>query len=199
MQKKFKILFLVFVFGLAGFVFYKFSSNFPLFSSKEESQVGKQAIKVEDRTGLLEMSSKYAKIGDLAPDFIAEDVYGNKIILSNFRNKKSVLLAFWATWCGYCTKELPGLKAFIKKHQDQIQVVAVVSGESRTAVENYIQKKNINFPMLLDEDRKIWRQYLVRGTPTHFLIDIKGKVVTMRVGFVLKKELEAMLKMIKEG
>ncbi len=198
MQKRFKILFLIFVLGLAGIAFYKFSSNSPLFSSKEKSQVEKQVIKVKDQTSLLEVSPKYVKIGALAPDFIAEDVYGNKIVLSNFRNKKPVLLAFWATWCRYCTKELPGLKAFINEHQDQIQVMAVVSGESRTAVKNYIQKKNINFPMLLDEDRKIWRQYLVRGTPTHFLIDRDGKVVTKRIGFAFKKDLEAMLRMIKK-
>lgn len=99
MQKKFKILFLIFVLGLAGFTFYKFYPNFSLLSSNEK--VPEQAIdivKAGDQRGLLKKSPKFAKIGALAPDFITEDVYGNKIVLSSFRNKKPVLLVFWATW-----------------------------------------------------------------------------------------------------
>lgn len=198
MQKKLKILFLVFVLGLAGITFYKGCSYFSLSSPEEKSQEKRPAIKVEDRTGLLKMSPSYAKIGALAPDFTAEDVYGNKISLSDFRNEKPVLLAFWATWCRYCAKELPGLKAFINEHQDQIQVMAVVSGESRRTIMNYVQRKKVNFLMLLDEDGKIWNQYLVRGTPTHFLLNRNGEIVTRRVGFASKKDLESMLTLIRE-
>jgi peroxiredoxin len=196
MQKKIKILFLIFVLSLAGFTFYKFYSDFPLLSPKEKTQA-KDRIKVKGQDGLLKISPKYAKIGALAPDFITEDVYGNKISLSDFRNKKPVLLAFWATWCRYCTKELPGLKAFINEHQYQIQVMAVVSGESRTAIMNYVQRRNVNFLMLLDEDRRIWNQYLVRGTPTHFLVGRDGRIVTKRIGLAFKKDLEAMLTLIR--
>lgn len=63
---------------------------------------------------------------------------------------------------------------------------------------NYIQRKNVNFLMLLDKDRKIWRQYLVGGTPTHFLVDRDGKLVIKRIGLAFKKDLEAMLTLIKE-
>lgn len=52
--------------------------------------------------------------------------------------------------------------------------------------------------MLLDKDRKIWRQYLVGGTPTHFLVDRDGKLVNKRVGVAFKKDLESMLALIKE-
>ncbi len=193
MQKKIKILFLVFVFGLAGFTLFS-----PKGETQEKEQVKDKVIKVDDQNGHLEVSPKYAKIGALAPDFITEDVHGNKIRLSSFRNKKPVLLAFWATWCRYCTKELPSLKAFIKEHQDQIEVIAVDSGESRRTIMNYIQRENVDFLMLLDEDRKIWRQYLVRATPTHFLIDREGKIVTKRIGFASRRDLESMLKMIKK-
>jgi peroxiredoxin len=201
MQKKIKILFLIFVLGLAGFTFCRFYPNFPLLSPEEKTQAKEQAIdkiKVKDQPGLLRTSTQYAKIDALAPDFITEDVYGNKISLSDFRNKKPVLLAFWATWCGYCTKELPELKAFINEHQDQIQVMAVTSGESRTAIINYVQRKNVNFLMLLDEDRRIWNQYLVKGTPTHFLVGRDGRIVTKRIGLAFKKDLEAMLTLIRE-
>lgn len=136
------------------------------------------------------------QINDFAPNFVSEDVYGNKFALNNFQGERPVLLVFWATWCGYCAKELPDLKIFTKRYQGLVQVIAVDSGESKQTIKEYIQKKDINFLVLLDEQRKIWNQYLVRGTPTHFLIDKEGKIIAMRPGLASSADLEIMLSMI---
>lgn len=137
------------------------------------------------------------QINAFAPDFVSEDVLGNKIALSDFRAKKPVLLIFWATWCGQCTKELPDLKIFTQRYQDKIQVLVVDSGEPKETIKDYIQEKKINFLILLDEERKIWNQYLIRGTPSHFLIDKEGKIVTLRPGLAGLSDLETMLTMVK--
>lgn len=136
------------------------------------------------------------RINALAPDFVSEDVFGNKITLSDYRGKKPVLLVFWATWCGVCAQELEDLKTFTQKHQDKIQVVVVDSGEPKGTIRDYIRQKNINFLMLLDEQKKIWNQYLVRGTPSHFLIDKEGIIVTLQPGLASLGNLETMLKMV---
>lgn len=141
-------------------------------------------------------SSASPRINSLAPDFAAYDTNGNKIVLSSFRNQKPVLIIFWATWCGYCAKELPGLKIFTQRYQDKIQIIAVDSGESKQTIKDYIQEKDINFLIVLDENRKIWNQYLIRGTPSHFLIDKKGKIITLRPGLASLADLEIMLSMI---
>ena len=52
--------------------------------------------------------------------------------------------------------------------------------------------------MLLDENREIWNQYLVRGTPAHFLIDSQGKIVSLRPGLASREDLEIMLTMLTE-
>lgn len=132
-----------------------------------------------------------------APDFVSEDVFGNKIALSSFRGKKPVLLIFWATWCGYCAKEKDDLKTFTKRYQDKIQVLAVDSSEPRQTIRDYIEKENINFLMLLDEQRKIWNQYLIRGTPSHFLIGKDGELISLRPGLASLADLETMLTMVK--
>lgn len=182
-----KILVLITLLVLAGFAFSSFFSNFysPFLSSKEEG-----------KATLLE-SSKVVKIGSLAPDFTSEDVYGNKISLSDFQDKKPVLLVFWATWCSYCRKELPDLKIFTAKYKNDIQVITVDSGESKQVIEDYIKEKNVNFLMLLDEKREIWNQYLVRGTPSHFLINKKGEIITLRVGLASINDLEVILTMLE--
>lgn len=150
----------------------------------------------KDKT--LQFLPQSLEVGDLAPDFTSEDVHGNKISLSDFWDEKPVLLVFWATWCGYCAKELPDLKAFVNEHQDKIQAMIVDSGEPRETIREYIEEKEINFLMLLDEDRKIWSRYFVRGTPSHFFVSSQGKIAAFRPGLASKEDLETMMIMLTE-
>lgn len=145
-----------------------------------------------------ESQAEGPQIDSLAPDFVAENVNGNRINLSDFRGQKPVLLVFWATWCGFCAKELPDLKTFTKEHQNDIQVIAVSSGEPKSTIVDYIKEKEVNFMMLLDEQKKIWNSYLVRGTPNHFLINKQGIIVTRQPGPASLDNLETMLKMVSE-
>lgn len=184
---KIKFLILIFIFGLGIVAFFKFSSSFLPQLIKEKSQDGISDI----------FSSGSLGVNDLAPDFTSEDIYGNKISLSDFQGEKPVLLVFWATWCSYCAKELPDLKAFTEAYQKEIQVIAVSSGESKETIRDYIQEEDVNFLMLLDEERKIWNTYLVRGTPSHFLIDKEGKIASLRPGLASRSDLEVMLTMLK--
>ncbi len=176
--------------GLVIFSIYKLMSN----SSSQVSKNNNRSTEVSVFQNVNEEINP--KINALAPYFASEDVFGNKIALSNFRGKKPVLLIFWATWCGYCAKEKEDLKTFTRKHQNEIQVLAVDSGESKQTIKDYIQEKDINFLILIDEQRKIWNQYLVRGTPSHFLIDKDGKIITMRPGIASLADLETMLLML---
>lgn len=175
--------------GLGIFSVYYFMSNF--------SSPAPQNNNLTETNTLQDTNEKNKpQINALAPNFITKDISGNKVALSDYRDKKPVLLVFWATWCGYCAKEKDDLKIFTNRYQDKIQVLAVDSGEPKQTIKDYIEKENINFLMLLDEQRKIWNQYLVRGTPSHFLIGKDGKIITMRPGLASLTDLETMLSMI---
>src|SRR4051812_31417530 len=50
------------------------------------------------------------KIGEVAPDFETEDVYGNPVRLSQFRGQP-VWLMFWGSWCPPCRAEFPDIQA----------------------------------------------------------------------------------------
>ncbi len=194
---KFKVWFLIFIFVVAGFVFYQFSPNF--FSSQSEGEKNLTLGQLEEKDrGIGDIFTKSPQVGDFAPDFVSEDVDGKKISLSDFRGEKPVLLVFWATWCGFCAKELPDLKAFANEYQNKIQVITIPSGEVEETIRNYIQEKDINFLMVLDENRTIWNQYLVRGTPFHFLISNQGKIITLRPGLASREDLEIMTTMLTE-
>jgi len=175
---------------LAGYVllFYSFRAG-----SRTEEKLTRPATV----NSLAKPKNNLPRIDSLAPDFEAEDVYGNKFVLSDFQGQKPVLLIFWATWCGYCAKELPDLKAFTQRYREAIQIIAVVSGEPGPTIKEYIQKKEVNFLILADDQRKIWNQYLVRGTPSHFLIDQDGKIVMLLPGLASLANLEVMLSMVQ--
>ena len=44
-----------------------------------------------------------------APLFTVKDLNGKEVSLKEFKDKKAVLLVFWATWCVYCRQEIPEL------------------------------------------------------------------------------------------
>lgn len=92
-----------------------------------------------------EFQAKGPQIDSLAPDFVSKDLNGNKVSLSDFRGQKPVLLVFWATWCGFCTRELPDLKTFTRKHQNDIQVIVVSSGEPKDTLVDYKKKERCEF------------------------------------------------------
>lgn len=179
--QKFKVFGLIFISVAVGFTIYQFQGL-------AEKGNGAGIFNI--------LSAKALTVGDFAPDFIAKDVFGNEISLSTLREKLPVLLVFWATWCGYCREELPEIKIFTLKHQNEIRVLAVTSGEQKEDVKNYIEQEAINFLMVLDEDREIWNQYFVRGTPSHFLISSSGKIIAQRQGLASEGDLEMMLTML---
>jgi len=49
-------------------------------------------------------------VGDIPPALLGKDRDGHRVDLGEYRGKV-VVLTFWASWCGYCLKELPALDA----------------------------------------------------------------------------------------
>jgi cytochrome oxidase Cu insertion factor (SCO1/SenC/PrrC family) len=50
------------------------------------------------------------KVGEVAPDFETEDLFGNPVRLSQFRGQP-VWLMFWGSWCPPCRAEFPDIQA----------------------------------------------------------------------------------------
>lgn len=186
-QKKW-LVFLVFLAIISGFAAYGFWSGFPSFFQKTEV--------AQNRIAQNQPAVVTPEDISLAPDFISQDIFGDEVSLSDFRGRSPVLLVFWATWCGFCAKELPDLIAFTQKYQGKIVVLAIDSGESKETIKNYYLEKGVNFSMILDEKRKIWNKYSVRGTPSHFLIDKEGKIIATWPGLALIDQLESLFELL---
>ncbi len=122
-----------------------------------------------------------ALVGQDAPGFNVESLEGLDIDLNNYRGKV-VVLDFWATWCGYCVEELPGMVAEIAKlPQDKVQLITLDQNEEPEVINAWMKAKGLKFVVGLDRDQ-VAPLYKVNGLPTTYVIDPAGKVVHVKVG-----------------
>ncbi len=61
-------------------------------------------------------------------------------------------------------------------------ILGVDVQEKRKIVEKYVKKEKVPFPILLDEDGSVARNYGIRSHPIHFLIDRQGKIIGKVMG-----------------
>jgi peroxiredoxin len=121
--------------------------------------------------------------GERPPAFSLARVDGGRTSLAEHRGKV-VLVYFWATWCGYCRKELPfAIERVVRERQGQpFTVLAVNIEEPRDLVAAYVKGAGVTSPVLLDRDGAVARKYRVRGTPTTFVIGRDGRLVAWAAG-----------------
>jgi peroxiredoxin len=129
-----------------------------------------------------------------APDFTLKDLNGSEVNLSDYLGK-NVILNFWATWCGYCKKQLPYLEEVYEKYSDAgLTVLAVNAMEPHDQAEDYIAKQGFTFPVLLDSNGTVNQSYCVPALPATMFIDSEGIIRYARAGaFSGVDEIEAAL------
>lgn len=124
-----------------------------------------------------------ALMGKSAPDFTLRSLDGQQVKLSGYRGRKTVVVSFWASWCGPCRLEMPSLETFYQKNRDRdIELLAVSIDQNPRAAQQYTQENKLPFPVLLDEDSKTADSYNVEGIPTFFVVDKQGKVRFFHAG-----------------
>ena len=137
------------------------------------------AVAVALVLGCLALLVSPAQAGDKAPDFVLSDAEGKMVSLKQYRGRPLVL-HFWATWCPYCKKVQPGLEALESRYQERKLVVLAISFREDDGADpqGVLKRRGHSFTTLLEGD-DVAAMYHVRGTPTTFFIDPKGRVVGM--------------------
>jgi len=131
-----------------------------------------------------------------APDFTLEDINGNLWKLSDFRGK-IVMVNFWATWCGSCTKELPFFQAISDNETAEgLKILAINFKEGTTTVRSFIDGEEYTFTVLLDNDPQgeVSTLYGITEIPITFFIDAEGIIQEIQEGdFSSQDEIEDIL------
>ncbi len=61
-------------------------------------------------------------------------------------------------------------------------VLGVNVREKSKVVEKYVKKEKVPFPVLLDTDGSVARDYGIRSHPVHFIIDKQGQMIGKVMG-----------------
>lgn len=155
-----KILNIVLVLALLGFLGYKFVWQAPKFSDGEE-----------------------------IPSFTAELIDGKSFELKELRGKY-VLLDFWGSWCGPCRQDNPNIVKLHDEFNGKIfsdatgfEVVSVAIETKKERAMNAIKKDGLTWPyhiILLDRFKSaIAKEFGVREIPTKYLLSPSGEVISV--------------------
>ncbi len=124
------------------------------------------------------------QVASQAPDFTLHAMKGPNTRLQELRGRV-VLVNFWATWCGPCRQEMPHLNRLHEKYKRAGLVLLGINVDDDPAnAASVAAKLGIQFPVLLDTDKKVSDQYDLQAMPSTYLIDRDGKVRYVHRGYL---------------
>lgn len=121
---------------------------------------------------------------DIALPLVLDAKLSDKTMrLEDYRGK-TLLVDFWASWCGPCRASFPWMNEMQAKYQEQgFEVVAINLDMRPELAYKFLEEIPAHFPVLLDEDAKLPDAFNVIGMPTSYLIDKEGRLRAQHVGF----------------
>ncbi|WP_156810350.1 peroxiredoxin family protein [Nitritalea halalkaliphila] len=124
-------------------------------ATRAEGQVGKKQI----------------LIGEIAPDWVLQDVDYNIVKLSDLKSKV-LLIQFTGIGCGPCHLSIPFLKSLAKKYEDQdFELLSLETWSNNLeGLKRYQQKNDLNFKFLKSSP-EVTASYGVPSVPVFFVID----------------------------
>jgi thiol-disulfide isomerase/thioredoxin len=132
--------------------------------------------------------------GKAAPDFVLTDIQGKTIKLSDLKGR-TVLLDFWATWCGPCRADGPSLdKLYQKYDRSNLVIVGVSVNEERPIVQKFPDEHPHHYSIALTTENEMPRPYQIGIFPTYIVIDSAGDLMSATEGEKGFAELRKMLK-----
>ncbi|MCK9352499.1 MAG: redoxin family protein [Candidatus Pacebacteria bacterium] len=114
----------------------------------------------------------------IGPEIVNLDELGGKV----------VLVDFWTYSCVNCLRTLPYLREWYKKYKDDGLVVIGIHApefefeKDPVNVERAMEKYNVTWPVLLDNEHLNWEHFSNQYWPTTYLSDAGGNIVYTHSG-----------------
>ena len=135
-----------------------------------------------------------------APDFTVYTESGTAVKLSDFIGTP-VVVNFWATWCGYCTEEMPLFQDAWDSEGGEIAFMMLncTYGQTETveSAAKYIRDAGYTFPVYYDTKQEAQYLYSIRSLPTTLFVDTEGNIAASQIGMLTEDVLQKGLELIK--
>lgn len=128
----------------------------------------------------------YPKVGNLAPAFTLQKQDGTKVSLKDFRDKKNVVVYFYPkAMTPGCTTQACGLRDSAAELNSLDTVVLGISPDPYPRLQRFIDKQELNFDLLSDEDHAVTEKYGVWGLKKFMGREFMGVI---RTTFIIGKD-----------
>lgn len=110
------------------------------------------------------------------------DRAGGRLSLAKFAGRP-MLVNLWASWCGPCVAELPGLGRLHGTFGPRgLEIVGVSIDDHASEAEMVAGDLELKFTLLFDQDRKASDTWRAESIPASFLYDREGRLVWRHSG-----------------
>jgi peroxiredoxin len=136
-----------------------------------------------------------ARPSDPAPNFSLNTGDGKTVELSQFKGKV-VVVNFWATWCGPCRNEIPGMLQVYNQYKSKgLEIVGIsLDRDGWRVINPFVQKFKITYPVVLGNGEVTEAYGGIEAIPTTFIVDRKGNIAGKHIGYLSKDEFEKIVK-----
>jgi thiol-disulfide isomerase/thioredoxin len=171
-----------------------------------EKGLGDMVLQAYDRTRAL-MSERTAKLKNTDPntqaskitDFTLDGVDGKKLSIAALKGK-TVIMDFWATWCGPCRAQHPlyeKVQEHFKQNQDVV-FVFVATDEDRDVVAPFLTAQKW-LPDRVFYDVGIARLFDISSIPTTIIVDKNGNIASRMNGYAPERFVDLLTERINES
>ena len=141
-----------------------------------------------------------------ALDFTLTDQFGNTHTLEEYKGK-TILLNFWATWCGPCRSEMPDLQSIYEdygKNEKGLVVLGVAAPNlgqegAEADITAFLEENGYTYPTLMNTDASLFYSYGISSFPTTFMIDKDGNVYGYIIGAQSREVFDDIIRQTMDG
>jgi peroxiredoxin len=162
---------------------------------KGETMKGIRGICIAVVIACIAVPLGYGQGKEQAPNFSLKNSTGQSVELSKLHGKV-VAVNFWATWCGPCRAEIPGMLSVYEKYKSRgLEIVGIsVDRDGWQVINPFVKKFNITYPVVLGNMDVTDAYGGIDAIPATFFVDRNGKVLLRHVGYMSPDDFEKAVK-----